>query len=353
MLGDTTLVELRAEADANAPAPEVSGRADPPDRYPHQLVAYLAGSSAGRVILDALLDDDVTEVYVNSDRKVWKETYSAGPTFTDCLLEADFATMFLNAVATRHRVTLDRENPAISAELPDRFFNRARLQGEVPPLVEHPSFNIRKPPPRTFTLHELVAQGVLTPGQRAVIRNAVLNRWNMVIAGNMNSGKTTFARAVLKEISELCPRDRLLVLEDTPELRAESPNTHLMRKPENWELTPLVTITLRKNAKRICVSEVRDREALPLLDAWTTHRGGLATTHADSVEKCLDRLDRLAMRNGVPSDQVLIAQAIQLVILLEGDNEGRRVVEMARVIEQADRENPYALHRVDEQGKLL
>jgi hypothetical protein len=59
------------------------------------------------------------------------------------------------------------------------------------------------------------------------------------------------------------------------------------------------------------------------------------------------------MRNGVPSDQVLIAQAIQLVILLEGDNEGRRVVEMARVIEQADRENPYALHRFDEQGKLL
>ena len=107
-------------------------RAEPADRYPHQLVTYLAGSPAGRVILDALLDDDVTEVYVNSDRKVWKETYSAGPTFTESLLEADFATMFLNAVATRHRVTLDREHPAISAELPDQFFNRARLQGEVP-----------------------------------------------------------------------------------------------------------------------------------------------------------------------------------------------------------------------------
>jgi type IV secretion system protein VirB11 len=236
--------------------------------------------------------------------------------------------------------------------LPDKFFNRARLQGEVPPLVANPSFNIRKPPPRTFTLHELVAQGVLTPAQRTVLREAVLSRWNVVIAGNMNSGKTTFARAVLKEIAELCPRDRLLILEDTPELRSESPNTHLMRKPEHWELTPLVTITLRKNAKRICVSEVRDREALPLLDAWTTHRGGLATMHADSVEKCLDRLDRLAMRNGVPSDPVLIAQAVQLVILLAGDNEGRRVVDMARVIELEDRRNPYALHRFDEQGKL-
>ena len=260
--------------------------------------------------------------------------------------------MFLNAVATRHHLTLDRENPAISAELPDQFFNRARLQGEVPPLVEYPSFNIRKPPPRTFTLLELVAQGVLTPDQRAILRHAVLSRWNVVIAGNMNSGKTTFARAILKDIAELCPRDRLLILEDTPELRSESPNTHLMRKPERWDLTPLVTITLRKNAKRICVSEVRDREALPLLDAWTTHRGGLATTHADSVEKCLDRLDRLAMRNGVPSDQVLIAQAVQLVVLLAGDNEGRRVVEIVRVVEQQDRTTPYTLQRYDERGEL-
>jgi P-type conjugative transfer ATPase TrbB len=352
MLGESTLLEAPAD-EKSLPEPELSSRADSPDRYPHQLVTYLAGSPAGRVILDALLDDDVTEVYVNSDRKVWKETYSSGPAFTDCLLEADFATMFLNAVATRHRLSLDRDNPAISAELPDQFFHRARLQGEVPPLVEHPSFNIRKPPPRTFTLHELVAQGVLTAGQRTVVREAVRNRWNMVIAGNMNSGKTTFARAVLKEIAELCPRDRLLILEDTPELRSESPNTHLMRKPERWDLTPLVTITLRKNAKRICVSEVRDREALPLLDAWTTHRGGLATTHADSVEKCLDRLDRLAMRNGVPSDQVLIAQAVQLVILLAGDNDGRRVVEIVRVVEQEDRRTPYVLHRFDEEGKLL
>jgi len=347
-----TLLDLeRSPNGADAPSESVP-RADQPDRYPQQLVTYLAGSAAGRVILDALLDDDVTEVYVNSDRKVWKETYSGGPIYTNQLLESDFATMFLNAVATRHHLTLDRESPAISAELPDKYFHRARLQGEVPPLVEYPSFNIRKPPPRTFTLHELVAQGVLTPCQRAILRDAVLSRWNVVIAGNMNSGKTTFARAILKEIAELCPRDRLLILEDTPELRSESPNTHLMRKPERWDLTPLVTITLRKNAKRICVSEVRDREALPLLDAWTTHRGGLATTHADSVEKCLDRLDRLAMRNGVPSDPVLIAQAVQLVVLLAGDNEGRRVVEIVRVVEQADRKTPYVLHRFDEQGDL-
>jgi P-type conjugative transfer ATPase TrbB len=335
--------------DPVAPAAAASPDAE---RYPQQLVAYFAHSEPGRAILAALEDDDVTEVYLNPDGKVWKETYSAGPVFTGHELEPAFAFMFLNAVATQQRLTLDRDHPAVSADLPLEFFNRARLQGEIPPLVEAPSFNIRKPPPRTFSLDELVAQGVLTPGRREIVREAVLCRWNVVIAGNMNSGKTTFARAVLKEIAELCPRDRVGILEDTPELRSESPNTCTMRKPERWDLTALVTISLRKNFKRICVSEVRDREALPLLDAWTTHRGGLATTHADSIDNCMERLDRLAMRNGVPSDPVLIAQAVQLVVLIAGDNAGRRVTEMVRVVQTRDRAAPYVLHRIDEAGQL-
>jgi type IV secretion system protein VirB11 len=332
-----------------APPPETVQDAE---KYPHQLVAYFAHSAPGRTILAALEDDDTTEIYLNPDGKVWKETYSAGPVFTGHELDPAFAFMFLNAVATQQRLTLDRDHPAVSADLPLAFFNRARLQGEIPPLVEAPSFNIRKPPPRTFSLDELVAQGVLTPGQRAVVREAVVSRWNVVIAGNMNSGKTTFARAVLKEIAELCPRDRVGILEDTPELRSESPNTCTMRKPERWDLTALVTISLRKNFKRICVSEVRDREALPLLDAWTTHRGGLATTHADSIDNCMERLDRLAMRNGVPSDPVLIGQAVQLAVLLAGDNAGRRVTEMVRVVQTRDRAVPYVLRRYDETGQL-
>ena len=346
---------LIAPANTDAVPPEVASRGkapEPADRYPRQLITYLSYTPAGRTILEALGDEDVTEVYVNPDAKVWKETYSAGPVCTGYKLEPARAMMFLNAVATHQHVTLDRANPAIAANLPLEFFDKARLQGEIPPMVEGPSFNIRKPPPRTYSLDELVEQGVLTVGYRSVLREAVRSRWNVVVCGWMNSGKTTFARSLLREVAEVCPRDRLVVLEDTPELRSESPNTCLMRKPERWDLTPLVTIALRKNAKRICVSEVRDREALPLLDAWTTHTGGVATTHADSVENCLDRLDRLAMRNGVPSDPVLIAQAVQLVVLLQGDNDGRRVAEVVRVIRTQDRGAPYLLRRFTEAGEL-
>lgn len=58
------------------------------------------------------------------------------------------------------------------------------------------------------------------------------------------------------------------------------------------------------------------------------------------------------MRNGVPSDLVLVAQAVQLVVLLQGDNEGRRVVEIVRVAETQDRSAPYVLHRFNDKGEL-
>lgn len=323
------------------------------EKFARQLVAYFSSSRAGQLVLDALADDDVTEVYLNPDGKLWKDTYSAGTVDTGLKLEPARAVMFLNAVATHHRVSLTRDNPSIAAELPFEFFRRARLQGEIPPLVEAPSFNIRKPPPRTFSLDELVASGALSAGRRAVLREAVLNRWNIVVCGWMDSGKTTFARSLLLEMAQLCPRDRVGILEDTPELRCDGLDVVNLRKPEHWDLTALCTIALRKKFKRICVSELRDCEALPLLDLWTTHRGGIATVHADSIENAVDRLDRLAMRNGVPSDPVLIAQAVQLFALMQGDNEGRRLAALVKLERTSDRAAPYVLRHYDETGALL
>ncbi|HEX8430969.1 MAG TPA: ATPase, T2SS/T4P/T4SS family [Longimicrobium sp.] len=325
-----------------------SAAPDAGERFARQLIAYFASSRAGQAILDALSDDDVTEVYLNPDGKVWTDTYSAGTVFTGLELEPARATMFLKAVATHHHVSITRENPSVAAELPLEHFNRARLQGEIPPLVEGPSFNLRKPPPRTFSLEEMGVTG----GRLSVLREGIRNRWNIVVCGWMDSGKTTFARALLLEVARLCPRDRVLILEDTPELRCDSLDVVNLRKPDHWDLTALCTIALRKKAKRICVSEVRDREALPLLDLWTTHRGGIATTHADTVENCMDRLDRLAMRNGVPSDPVLVAQAVQLVVLMEGDNAGRRVGDLVRVVRSDDKARPYLLRSYGEDGVL-
>lgn len=55
----------------------------------------------------------------------------------------------------------------------------------------------------------------MTEAQAAVIRSAIANRLNIVIAGGTGSGKTTSANAVIAEIIASAPDDRMVILEDT------------------------------------------------------------------------------------------------------------------------------------------
>jgi type IV secretion system protein VirB11 len=115
----------------------------------------------------------------------------------------------------------------------------------------------------------------------------------------------------------------------------------------------LVKSTMRASPTRIVVGEVRGPEALDLLDAWATgHPGGVATLHASSAEGALLRLDRLAQRANVPSQAALIAEVIDLVILITGGNAGRRVVDVARV-EGLDLESGYRISHFTEGGSWI
>jgi len=41
------------------------------EKFARQVVAYVSSSCAGQLVLDALADDDVTEVYLNPDGEAW------------------------------------------------------------------------------------------------------------------------------------------------------------------------------------------------------------------------------------------------------------------------------------------
>ena len=98
------------------------------------------------------------------------------------------------------------------------------------------------------------------------------------------------------------------------------------------------------------VGEVRGSEALDLLDAWATgHPGGCGTCHATTAEGALLRLDRLAQRNNVPSQAALIAEAVDLVAVVEGGNRGRRVADLARVA-GVDASGRISLHHLTSDG---
>ena len=161
---------------------------------------------------------------------------------------------------------------------------------------------------------------------------AVEERANILVAGGTGSGKTTFANALLQEIAGRFPTDRIVVLEDTVELQCPAADTLALRTSSGLSLADLVKASLRTKPDRIVIGEVRDAAALDLLDAWATgHPGGIATLHATDPLGALHRLDRLAQRANVPPQRELVAEAIDLVVVLQGSHGQRRVRELVRV----------------------
>ena len=280
-------------------------------RYRELMERYL-----GADVLAALADDDVTEIYVNAGDGVLRaDTHSKGKVALGATVRGDQVEQFLGVVAASRGDALGPTAPSVQAELPDETFHRARLQGFVPPLVPRACFVVRKPARRVFTLASYVEHGTMTPAQCDAVRAAVRDHENVLVCGGTGSGKTTLCNAVLLEMSEQYPQERVVVLEDTAELQCRADDHLALRTApgtgagDGVSLSDLVRFTLRCTPDRIVVGEVRDGAALHLLDAWATgHPGGCATVHATDAQGALRRLDRLAQRAGVPPQHELVAE---------------------------------------------
>lgn len=287
----------------------------------------------GEVIIEALSSPDIEEIYVNPDMVVRLVSYSKGRLATDDTMREADVTQFLRAVATINDTEIGDGRPSLQAVLP-RSFGKCRLQGFIPPLSEGPSIIIRKPPGRVIPLDEYVAQGILTTRGKELICQAVAEHKNIMVAGPTASGKTTLCNAIIDEIARQFPLERLLILEDTPELRCAS-NDHLrLRTTDTVTMRHLVKYSLRCTPNRIIIGEVRDGAAKDLLDAWITgHPGGCGTVHGEDCERALQRLSELAREGagGVPQHQ-MVAQAVHYLILITGHGSHRKVADFVQIV---------------------
>lgn len=328
------------------PIHQVPGLVGP--NYAEMMARYL-----GPAITASFADEDVTEIYVNpQDGRVRVNTYSRGKAETGEAIGSDRLEMFLNAVATAQGITLGAHAPTIQAELPNGIFRGARLQGFVPPAASGVAIVVRKRPTRVFPLASYVAGGLMSPRCRDTLEAAVAAHKTVIVAGGTGTGKSTLLGALLEEITKQCPDERVVVLEDTVELNCPVRDHLALRTTADLSLAALVKATLRTSPNRIVIGEVRDQAALDFLDAAVTgHPGGLCTVHASTASGALARLDRLAQRANVPPQRELVADAVDLVVVLQGDHQTRRVSELVRVA-GLTQDKQFILEPVLESDKL-
>jgi P-type conjugative transfer ATPase TrbB len=242
-------------------------------------------------ILEFLEDPAVIEIMLNADGSVWVDVLGAGRRPAGLQLDAGQAERMLRAIAAELELELHPEKPSLACKLP---VWGARVQALIAPVVTAPVFAFRKPISKRLSLDHYVAQEILSSAQAVALRAAVREKANVLIGGGTGSGKTTFANAVLEEVVH-AGDDRILIIEDTPELQcAARDRVELLVEPPHYSWRHAVMDAMRLRPDRIVVGEVRDGAALDLLKSWNTgHPGGLATIHANDTRAMLDRFAQL------------------------------------------------------------
>ena len=300
-------------------------------------------TAMGPAIAAALADPLVIEVMVNPDGALRLDRLDLGRCETGIRLEPDQVERIIRLVASHVRTEVHDSAPIVSAELPPYGSGAGeRFEGLLPPVATGPCFAIRKPAARHYTLADYVNDGIMMAEEARSLSLAVVERRNILVAGGTSSGKTTLANALL---GELAARDeRVILIEDTRELQCPAPDTVALRtRPGAVAMADLVRSTLRLRPDRIIVGEVRGGEALDMLKAWNTgHPGGIATVHANSALSALYRVEQLVQEAIPVVPKRLIAEAIDLIVFIEGRGPARRIGTIAGV-EGLDSTGGYAV----------
>jgi type IV secretion system protein VirB11 len=272
----------------------------------------------GAFICAALDNPNVIEIMVNPpEGYIYLDYVKSKMRHTGEKIATSRLKAALGTIAAMLDTKINALCPSIEGELP---LDGSRVTGTIFPISEGPGLCIRKHTSIVVPLSCYVEEERISEEHAARLRAAVENRKNILIAGGTGSGKTTFVNALLDVLNDLNPDDRLVVLQDTLELKYGQENVYSLRTDKKSETTmqSLVKISLRLRPDRIIVGEVRGGEALDLLKSWNTgHPGGISTLHSNDALSALIRLEQLTSEVSVSPMKELIGEAVDIVVFLQ------------------------------------
>ncbi|MEM9082549.1 MAG: ATPase, T2SS/T4P/T4SS family [Planctomycetota bacterium] len=208
-----------------------------------------------------------------------------------------------------------------------------RVAGVGAPPAKSPFFTFRVMEETKFTMEGLVGVGMLTSGWALGLREALVDGSSVVILGRGGSGKTTLARALLEELIEERPMERIVTLEDaSEELSLSGALCDSLVVPEGGDMGAWFRRLLRVQPDRIVIGECRGAEVLAWLEAELSgHGGSVMTVHSESIEELIPRLRQMMEVAGGRAEDLTLARALDVVVHCERDMFGSiRVASVGR-----------------------
>ncbi len=285
--------------------------------------------SLGSEVMALLEDDSVIEILRNANGALCVERLGHEIEKIDNSLTDRHVESLIRLLASSVNEICNDKHPSLAIKLP---YWHARFQGLLPPVVDAPSFSIRKHAKHVFSLEHYLDSGSITREQYDVLLETVAHRENIIISGGTGSGKTTIANAILGKMIET--GDRIITIEDTPELRLPSDMGLQIFTKSNigYGSQQALKDILRLRPDRIVLGELRDGACLDLIKAWNTgHSGGLTTIHANSCELAMRRVESLIAEVSVNVPRELISQTVNVVIQVKRQGSRRVVSEIIKI----------------------
>ena len=316
-----------------------------------EVVDALRLDSVGAGPLEALLRrPGVTDVLVNGPDEVYVDD-GGGLQRTNVQFADDAAVRRLaQRLAAAAGRRLDDASPFVDVRLRDGTRFHAALAPVASPGT---CLSLRVPARAGLSVADLVDAGSLGPAGAELLLALVRTRVAFLVSGGTGSGKTTLLAALLSEVD---PRERLVIVEDSSELRPHHPHVvNLETRPANVEgsgeisLRDLVRQALRMRPDRLVVGEVRGAEVTDMLAALNTgHEGGCATVHANAARDVPARIEALGVAAGLPREAVhaQLSSALDVVIHLRRAVGGSRRISEIGVLVRDDRGLVQALPAV-------
>ena len=233
---------------------------------------------------------------------------------------------------------LDLAKPIAEVTIPTEFGLlriHAVLGGECSTRTQ---ISIRRHSITKLTLSDLVTRKTIDDSQLVLLKQIISSRDNFVIVGGTGSGKTTLLKALLEEVAQ----ERIITIEDAPELDLGGNAVSLITRSNNHEgvgqisLGGLLRETLRMRPDRIVIGEARGEELSVLLQALNTgHSGSGFTLHANNYSEVQSRMLTILSGADVNHDfaKQLIRNSISWVIEVSRLNNARKVAAIKRMAE--------------------
>lgn len=278
-------------------------------------------------LLVLLNDSDINEIMWNGYNKAFLEWNGTMSSFISPFKSAgEFEDLLKDLAQVKN--TVSSGGLSFDGILADG----SRFHVTLPPLSPNePTLTVRKFSKHLKQLTDLIATGFMSKKLAMFLSACVKAKLNILISGATGAGKTTLLN-VLSSLAD--PRERIITIEDIPELRLKQTNwVRLLAVKDRMSVRDCVVGSLRMRPDRLIVGECRSSEALEMLQALNTgHEGGMTTIHANSSEDALTRLESLVLFHAgadIPIRPLRrqIVDALDVIVQVKKGSGGQRYIE--------------------------